>query len=104
MKSAFFALVAAGSTLALMGAAAPALAKSSADMVVKYSDLNLNSPSGQKTLERRIDKAAREFCGMGRKSTGTRIPASQDTDCYRQAKALATQQMAKLVDGTRLGG
>lgn len=104
MKSAFFALAAAGSALALMGAAAPALAKSNGDMVIKYSDLNLNSPSGQKSLERRIDKAARDFCGIDRQKTGTRIPARQDTDCYRQAKALATQQMAKLLDDSRLGG
>ena len=104
MKSAFFAVAAAGSALAMMGAAAPALAKSNGDMVIKYSDLNLNSPSGQKSLERRIDKAAREFCGVDREETGTRIRANQDTQCYRQAKSLATEQMAKLLDGTRLGG
>ncbi|MXP44487.1 UrcA family protein [Allopontixanthobacter sediminis] len=103
MKSAFFALAAAGSALALMGAV-PAAAQSNRDMVIVHSDLNLNSPSGQKTLKRRIDKAAREFCGMDRKLTGSRVRASQDTECYRQAKALATQQMAKLVDDARLGG
>lgn len=104
MKSAILALAAAGSALALMGAAAPAIAKSNGDMVIKYTDLNLNSPSGQKTLERRIDRAAREFCGMDRRATGTRIRANQDTQCYREAKNLATEQMAKLLDGTRLGG
>lgn len=104
MKSAFFALAAAGSALALMGAAPAAAQSTSGDMVVAYSDLNLNSASGQKTLTRRIDKAARQFCGMDRTLTGTRVRPRQDTECYRQAKALATQQMAKLLDDTRLGG
>ena len=103
MKSAIFALAAAGSALALMGAV-PAAAQSNRDMVIVHSDLNLNSPTGQKTLKRRIDKAAREFCGMDRQLTGSRVRANQDTECYRQAKALATQQMAKLVDDARLGG
>lgn len=105
MKSAYIALAAIGSTLALTAAAAPALAQSSgADMVVEYSDLNLATEKGQKVLERRIDKAAKEFCGVDRGTTGTRVRDPKKMACYKQARTLATQQMAKLLDDKRLGG
>ena len=104
MKSAYIALAAIGSALALAGTAAPALAQSNGDLVIVYSDLNLDTAKGQKTLKRRIDKAARQFCGMDRKLTGSRLRTGQDTECYKQAKALATQQMAKLIDNSQFGG
>ncbi len=105
MKSAYIALAAIGSTLALAGTAAPAIAQSNGgDLVIVYSDLNLDTAKGQKTLKRRIDKAAWEFCGMDQNQTGTMLRSNQSTDCYKQAKSLAMKQMAKLLDDTRLGG
>lgn len=44
---------------------------------VKVSDLNLNTPAGQKVLEQRINVAARQYCAESI-TTGTRLgsPAS----------------------------
>ncbi|MDZ4308504.1 UrcA family protein [Allopontixanthobacter sp.] len=107
MKSALIALAAAGSALTLMGTAAPALAaQSNDDLVIAYSDLNLETAAGQKALTHRIDKAAKDFCGLNNTVTGSRISrrSNEAKECYRQAKALATKQMARLLDDKRLGG
>lgn len=105
MKSTIIALAAAGSMAALIGTAAPALAQSKGgDLVIVYSDLDLDTAKGQKTLEQRIDRAAREFCSMDRKATGSRVRSNQASECYKQARTMAKQQMAKLLDDKRLGG
>ncbi len=101
MKRAFIAFAAIGSTLALAGTAAPALAE---EMVVQYSDLNLGSADGQKVLKMRIDNAARNVCGLDQGNTGTRLRSSEAMKCYREAKAKASAQFAVLVDAERQGG
>jgi UrcA family protein len=82
-------------------AGAPAAAQ---DFAVKYSDLNLQSAKGQKELERRIDKAAREYCGLDAPRSGTRMHSQGTRDCYRDARAAARQEMAALLDKSQLGG
>lgn len=88
-------------TLATLGAATPALAGS---VAIEYRDLNLASVEGQKVLERRVDRAARQVCGMDRVRTGTRIRSPEAAQCYAQAKKQAFQQVSALVDEERLGG
>ena len=101
MKTPLIALAAAA-TLMTSG---PAIAgQTGDDMVVRYNDLNLSSTQGQKTLERRIDAAAKKYCRVGAQRSGTRINNSQAGKCYREAKRLARQQFAEVADDNRLGG
>ncbi len=101
MKTPLFALAAAATMLV----GAPALAdETRPDMVVHYADLDLSSEAGQKALEKRIDAAAKKYCGVGEPTSGTRIKSSLVTRCYRDAKRLANQQFAAIVSEARLGG
>jgi UrcA family protein len=74
------------------------------DFTVKYSDLNLKTEKGQKVLERRIDQAAREYCGVDTSRTGSRMISQSTRECYQAARDAAREQMALLVDNSQLGG
>jgi UrcA family protein len=74
------------------------------DFVVKHADLDLASAKGQKELERRIDLAARTYCGLDAQKTGTRVRPQGARECYRDARAAAREQMAMLVEKSQLGG
>lgn len=98
MKRHLIAITAA----AVLGAAAtPAVAES---LSIPYQDLNLASAEGQKTLDRRIESAARDFCGMNQTTTGSRIVSSESRQCYAETKKQAQKQFAVIVDRHRLGG
>ncbi len=88
-------------TMAALFATAPAQAGGTQ---IKYDDLNLASPEGQKVLERRIDQAARQICGMDEQRTGSRLPSRSAKQCFAKAKKSATAQMAAIVEDRRLGG
>lgn len=88
--------------LGALGLTVPATAQES--VTVEYRDLNLDTSDGQKALERRIDRAARNACGMDRRQTGTRIQSSEVTKCYRAALASARQSVAAIVRNGQLGG
>ena len=78
-------------------AAGPALAGGSAErntMEISFADLDLDTPEGQMTLERRIERAARDVCRYDRMQTGTRIQSRAAKECYEKAKASARQQVA----------
>jgi UrcA family protein len=49
--------------LALAAASAPGVSAQTVSTVVSYSDLNLNSSEGAKTMFKRIRTAARQACG-----------------------------------------
>lgn len=101
MKTPMIALAAAATLLS----GVPALADDTGpDMVVRYADLDLTTEAGQKTLESRIDAAAKKYCGVGEQRTGTRMKSSLAKRCYRDAKRLANQQFAALVSDARRGG
>ena len=59
---------------------------------VKVSDLNLNTPAGQKVFEQRVNIAARKFCAES-VTTGTRLgsPAS----CRSAVRAEIIAKLAK---------
>jgi UrcA family protein len=66
---------------------------------VKYSDLDLSTQAGQQKLERRIDSAAREACGMDEVRTGRFTPSTAQRQCYQQTKASVGEQVAQAIAG-----
>jgi UrcA family protein len=94
----FAAVAAAGFAFGAIAAAtapAPAFAK---EVEVRYSDLNLSTPEGQKKLDRRIDTAARSACGLNTSTTGSRLRSADATDCYAKARENVRKQVAGAVD------
>jgi UrcA family protein len=81
--------------------AAPALAD---EITVKYDDLALSTPAGQRLLDRRIMIAAREACGADVSTTGTRISSPETRRCITDAQRRVKQQIAAVVEQRRLGG
>ena len=83
--------------------AAPVLAQQQS-VGVQYSDLDLSSPEGQETLDRRIDRAARNVCGAGDTDMGTRVKSSAVRSCVKNAKKQVRAQIAAKIEEERLGG
>ncbi len=71
---------------------------------VKYRDLDLASAEGKQVLEQRLDRAAREVCGVGQTTTGTRLPNRESARCYRETRTQLNQQFARLVADEARGG
>lgn len=71
---------------------------------VPTGDLDLNSDAGQRTLDRRIQTAARQACRSVSVKTGTRIINQEAQNCLAKARADAKQQVAALMDIERRGG
>lgn len=88
------------SALALV-AGAPAVAQ---DFVVVHKDLDLSTAKGQKTLDRRIAGAARDYCGADRQRIGSRTRSRGSSECVKQAQEAAREQMAVLIEQARKGG
>ncbi|HEX7711665.1 MAG TPA: UrcA family protein [Sphingomonadaceae bacterium] len=82
-------------------AAQPAIAES---LAVPYDDLDLSTPQGQKKLEQRIDKAAKQVCGVNSAVTGTRLPSPEAHECVKQAKQEIGRKLAALFDRQKAGG
>lgn len=91
------AAAAAGALLA----AQPAIAES---QTVHYQDLDLSTPAGQKKLESRIDKAAKDICGLNDVATGTRIRDRDAEECVARAKQQIEQQLAAVIERHNAGG
>ena len=70
---------------------------------VEYNDLNLATAEGQEMLDRRLDAAARQVCGIDDVQTGTRIGSRDAKRCYRDAKASLQAQFADLVQARTAG-
>lgn len=83
---------------ALTLAAAPSFAK---DVEVRYADLDLATAEGQKTLEARVDRAAREACDYDRSVTGSRLPSRDAKTCYREALDSVKTMMASKIEAAR---
>lgn len=100
-----FALAAA---LAVSGMAmTPAIASAAEQertATVAYTDLDLSTEEGIATLDERIDRAARQVCGLDRTNTGTRIRSRDARDCYDQAKRSIEERFASVIREARLGG
>ena len=100
MKTPMIALTAAAA-IATALSAVPAAAD---NIGVQWRDLNLETVEGQRTLDRRIDSAARKVCGMDEALTGTRFVPHEVKQCFSEAKASAESQVAAIRNETRLGG
>lgn len=72
---------------------------------VSYADLDLATPAGQAQLDRRIDKAAREMCGITDIRTGTLLQSTSSKECYQATKASARKQVAERIarEGAKRG-
>ena len=85
--------------------AAPVAAKDEAPTVgVHYGDLDLTSEAGQRQLDLRLERAAREVCGVDQKVTGSHLRSSHARECYREARRNLDQQYAQLVSRKSAAG
>lgn len=92
----------ASAALATLGTALPVAAQES--IAVEYRDLNLATPAGQRTLDFRINRAARQVCFLDEQQTGTRVRDAAKDECYRQARLKSRQAMAAIVAADQRGG
>lgn len=90
--------------LAVLAMAIPAAPAFAEEKSVSYSDLNLASPDGQRTLERRITQALEEVCQANEIRTGTRVRSSDARRCMVEARASAKEQVAAILERKGLGG
>ncbi|WP_338244473.1 UrcA family protein [Aurantiacibacter hainanensis] len=81
IKSGIAAALTAG---ALMAAPAYAANIEGHSVQVRYADLDLSTKEGQETLERRLDRAAQEVCGIDRRTSAQALPTSESRSCYRE--------------------
>ncbi|MCB2065714.1 MAG: UrcA family protein [Erythrobacter sp.] len=96
IKTGLAAAIAASAALAVPAAAA----EQGESVRVRYSDLNLSTDQGQAALQRRLERAAEEVCGVDRNSSGMALPSRQARRCYnetvrnfeREVAALAAEQ------------
>jgi UrcA family protein len=73
-------------------------------VAVEFRDLDLATDKGQRTLERRIVRAARTVCGLDDQTTGTRLASPESTDCYRQALRNVRERVASAIANGERGG
>jgi UrcA family protein len=71
---------------------------------VTHTDLDLSSEEGKAELERRIDRAAKEACGIGEAQVGTLIRTREQRTCYRQAKRQFDNHFARIIEDAQRGG
>jgi UrcA family protein len=64
---------------------------------VTYQDLDLATPDGQAELNRRIEYAARQVCGMGERTVGSNIVSRETRTCFRDAKRQLDQHFAGVI-------
>lgn len=71
---------------------------------VTHRDLDLATEEGRTELNRRIDNAARQVCGMNERQVGSNIVPRDARECYRNAKRELERSFAQvLADGARAG-
>ena len=71
---------------------------------VKTSDLDLNTPSGERELRHRVAKAVRHACRITDIETGQRVLSHNARTCLAQARASADRQVAALLNDEQRGG
>jgi UrcA family protein len=78
--------------------AVPAAAADEAPSVgVHYGDLDLTSEAGQRQLDLRLVRAAREVCRFDRNMVGSHLRSQNSRECYREARRNLAQQYAEAV-------
>ena len=71
---------------------------------VRYGDLDLTSAQGQRQLDIRLERAAREVCGLDRKVVGSHLRSQHSRECYQEARRTLDQQYAQLVSRKSAAG
>ncbi len=87
--------------------AAPASAKPATEtnsVSVSIKDLDLSSDEGRQELDRRIENAAKQACGMNEHEVGTRITSREARRCVRDAKRNLDDHFADLISDQQRGG
>ena len=99
-------LTLAAAALGLVCTTAPAFAQTVEHMSlrVEISDINLATAAGQKTLDNRIERAARTVCRADSPTTGSRVLTQERRDCLIKARAEARQQVAAITGDRQRGG
>ncbi|MBS1240126.1 MAG: hypothetical protein H6R45_832 [Proteobacteria bacterium] len=97
MKSKAIALAAA---FGMLMVAQPALAATTA---VTYDDLDLSTKEGQQELDRRIEHAAREVCGLNEKEVGSLVPSREARTCVKDARKQLEKRVAALTQDKATG-
>lgn len=77
-------LAAALAASAMIAAPVYAADGEGASVSVRYADLDLSTSEGQATLERRLDRAAENVCGIDRRTSGMAMPSAEARSCYRE--------------------
>ena len=103
MRTRFIPLALAAAAVFITPVAAMAAPQQTATAGVRYKDLDLTTEAGQKELEDRLDKAAREVCGMDDIGTGTRVSSRGSRDCYRDARQQLGEQVTRLAKADAAG-
>jgi len=103
MRIRSMSLALAAAATFLVPAAAMAASPAGASVAVRYKDLDLNTEAGQKELENRLDKAARDVCGIDDVGTGTRVSSRESRDCYREARQQLGEQVTRLAKTDAVG-
>lgn len=71
---------------------------------IAFGDLDLGTAEGQRTLDRRIEKAVRQVCRTVSVQTGTKIMDRDAQDCLVRARAEAKQKVAARTSTEQRGG
>jgi UrcA family protein len=71
---------------------------------VRYGDLDLSTAEGVKTLERRVDAAAKRVCDVSPPKPGNLTRQQAGRSCLAKARASARQQVALAAQDSRRGG
>lgn len=87
-------------------AISPALAEKPQTMTIHVptEDLDLATAEGQKTLDRRVNKAVRDVCRTTSVTTGSRVMNQDVRACLANARTSAKQQVAARILEQQRGG
>ena len=99
-------LALAAAALGLVCTSAPAFASPVETMTIKVNlaDINLATASGQKLLDRRIERAVRTVCRAQDLTTGSPVLTQEKRACLTKARADARQQLAAITGDRQRGG
>ena len=74
------------------------------EQTIDISAYNLETPEGQRMLEQRLERVARDVCGFNEQRVGTRIRDTGARACLAKARASAQRQVATIIEDQRRGG
>ena len=100
-NTALFALALIASAITVTPTVAQAFEPVTVTSIVRTADLDLSNDSGQRELDRRIVRAAREVCGEA--SNVDLVGGNAVRQCREDTIALATSQREQLLAAARTG-